>query len=139
MAEMSQLKIPADIFRQMAEQAKEAAPIEACGILAGGDNKVEKLYKMTNADKSSTHFMMKPKEQFAVAKDIRAEDLEMLAIYHSHPETPARPSPEDIRLAFMPDVIYVIISLQDCNCPVIKGFLIKDDNVTEVPVQVVER
>ncbi|MHC4462908.1 MAG: M67 family metallopeptidase [Planctomycetota bacterium] len=133
------LEIPNNILVRMVEQAKAEAPIEACGILAGSDGKVEKFYKMTNADKSCYHSMMEPKEQFTVVKDIRSAGLEMLAIYHSHPETPARPSAEDIRLALTPDVIYVIVSLQDAKCPVIKGFLMDDGNVTEVPVKIVEQ
>jgi len=62
----------------------------------------------------------------------------MLAIYHSHPQTPARPSAEDIRLALTPDVIYVIVSVQDAKRPNVKGFLIEDDMVTEVPVRILE-
>ena len=135
---MVQLEIPADIFEQMVAQAKAEAPIEACGILAGKGNKVEKLYEMTNVDASSDHFMMEPKEQFAVIKDIRSAALEMLAIYHSHPATPARPSAEDLRLSLTPDVTYVILSLQDTNPPTIKGFLIEDGNVTETPVEILE-
>lgn len=133
---MLKLEIPAYVFEQMLEQAKAQAPIEVCGILAGNDSKVEKLYKMTNADNSSNHFMMEPKEQFAVVKDIRSAGLEMLAIYHSHPETPARPSAEDIRLALTPDVIYVIVSLQGANAPAVKGFLLEDGNVAKVSVKI---
>ena len=133
---MMELEIPAYVFEQMLEQAKAQAPIEVCGILAGNDGKVEKLYKMTNADNSSNHFMMEPKEQFAAVKDIRSAGLEMLAIYHSHPETPARPSAEDIRLALTPDVIYVIVSLQGANAPAVKGFLLEDGNVAKVSVKI---
>jgi proteasome lid subunit RPN8/RPN11 len=132
---MLKLEIPESIFEQMFQQAKTEAPIEACGILAGRDRQVEKLYKMTNADQSSDHFMMTSEEQFKVIKDIRAVGLEMLAIYHSHPETPARPSVEDIRLALTPGVIYLIVSLQNTE-PAIKGFIIEDDSVTEVLVEI---
>jgi proteasome lid subunit RPN8/RPN11 len=132
---MLKLEIPNNIFEQMLQHAKNKAPIEACGILAGGGGVVEKLYNLTNVDQSSDHFMMAPEEQFKVVKDIRSAGLEMLAIYHSHPETPARPSAEDIRLAFTPDVIYVIVSLQNIK-PAVKGFLIEDDSVTEVPVKI---
>jgi proteasome lid subunit RPN8/RPN11 len=135
---MLKLEIPTYIFQQMLEQARAQAPIEACGILAGSDSKVEKLYEMTNINQSTDHFMMEPKEQFAVVKDIRSAGLEMLAIYHSHPESPARASAEDIRLALTPDVIYVIVSLQDANATDVKGFLIEDGNVTTVPVEIVE-
>jgi len=133
------LEIPTNIFERMVAQAKALAPIETCGILAGKDNKAEKLFEMTNADNRSDHFMMEPKEQFTVVKNIRSADLEMLAIYHSHPETPARPSAEDIRLALTPDVIYVIVSLQDANDANVKGFLIENSTVTEVPVKVLQQ
>lgn len=136
---MLKLEIPTYIFEQMVAQAKALAPVEACGILAGSDSKVEKLYKMTNVDNSSMHFMMKPKEQFAAVKNIRSTGLEMLAIYHSHPKTPARPSAEDIRLALTQDVIYVIVSLQDAYTADIKGFYIENGNVSEVPVKIVEK
>ena len=143
---MLKLEIPNEISQQMTAQARELAPIEACGILAGSNSKVEKLYKMTNADNSKTHFMMEPKEQFATVKDIRSAGLEMLAIYHSHPETPARPSAEDIKLALTPNVIYVIISLQSVRTPkestngsAIKGFNISGNKVTEVPIKILEK
>jgi proteasome lid subunit RPN8/RPN11 len=100
---------------------------------------VERFYKMTNVDQSSDHFMMEPKEQFKVVKDIRSAGLEMLAICHSHPTTPARPSKEDIRLALTPNVTYVIVSLKSASHPVAKGFLMKDDIITEVPVKVLKR
>ena len=136
---MNKLEIPTTIFQQMVAQAKALAPIEDCGILAGSSGKVEKYYQMTNTDNSSTHYMMDPREQFAAVKDIRSSGLEMLAIYHSHPETPARPSAVDIRLSFTPNVIYVIVSLQNNNGSAVKGFRIAGTNVTEVPINILER
>jgi len=133
------LEIPSNIFGRMVEQAKAEAPVETCGILAGSDGKVGKLYKMINADKSCDHFTMEPKEQFAVVKDVRSAGLEMLAIYHSHPATPARPSAEDIRLALTPDVVHVIVSLQNSDYPTVRGFIIENSNVTEVLVRIVEQ
>lgn len=135
---MFNLEIPNIIFKQMMSQIKAEAPIEACGILAGSDNRVKKLYKMTNVERRNDHFMMEPKEQFKVVKDIRRSGLEMLAIYHSHPETPARPSAEDRRLALTPNLTYIIISLQNGDHPIVKGFLMENENVTKVSVRIME-
>ena len=135
---MSALEIRQEIFVEMLAQARAEAPIEACGILAGHENRVLELYKMTNSDQSTDHFMMAPEEQFAVVKDIRTKGLEMLAIYHSHPASPARPSAEDIRLALTPDVLYVIISLQVPGEPAVGGFSIDDGVVSESTVKIVE-
>lgn len=136
---MMKLKIPNHIFEQMLEQAKAQAPVEACGILAGSNGRAEKLYKMANAEHRCDHFMMEPKQQFEAVKDIRLNSLDMLAIYHSHPQTPARPSAEDIRLALTPGVIYVIVSLQGTNGPAVKAFQIEDGTITEVPVKILQK
>jgi len=132
---MLTLNIPNEIYEQILQQAETETPLEACGILAGQNGQVRRFYPMTNADQSNNHYMMVPKEQFEVAKDIRASGLKMLAIYHSHPETPARPSEEDLRLALTPGVIHVIVSLQNIE-PVIKGFVIEDGNIREVSVRI---
>src|SRR6266567_1474549 len=123
------IKIPQAIHDEMIIHAKEGFPLEVCGILGGSGETVSEIYRMTNTDASNEHFMMDPKEQFAVVKDLRAKGLAMLAIYLSHPETPARPSEEDIKLALTPDVSYLIISLADADNPVINSFKIDSGNV----------
>jgi len=118
------LKIPPDIYDDLIAHAGEGLPLEVCGILGGVGDTVSAIYRMVNSDASNEHFMMEPKEQFSVVKDLRAKGLSMLAIYHSHPETPARPSDEDIRLALTPDVSYIIISLAEAAHPSVKSYKI---------------
>ena len=132
------LKIPKNITDKIVEQGLADSPVEACGILAGRNDLVEKIYLMTNADNSNEHFTMLPQEQFRVTKDIRSNGFEMLAIYHTHPETPARPSQEDIRMAFTAGVVYIIASLVNAEKPDIKGFLIDDAKVEKVELEFVE-
>ncbi len=135
---MLNLEIPRDILAGMIEQARAEAPVEACGILAGEPPRVRKLYKMTNADHSSDHFAMAPAEQFKVVREIRASGLQMLAIYHSHPATPARPSAEDIRLALTPGVVHVIVSLREPDRPHAKAFDIRDGQASETEVKIID-
>ncbi|SNB45117.1 M67 family metallopeptidase [Geobacter sp. DSM 9736] len=127
------LTIPKMIYDALVEHARRDFPLEACGILGGSDGVVTEHYAMTNTDKSNEHFMMDPKEQFAVVKDLRGKGKGMVAIYHSHPETPARPSEEDIRLALTPDVSYVIVSLAGPE-PVVRSFKITEGISTEEEV-----
>lgn len=124
------IAIPKHIYDDLIQHAREGFPLEVCGILGGTDDTVSAHYRMTNTDASNEHFMMDPKEQFSVVKDLRAKGLSMLAIYHSHPETPARPSKEDIKLALTPDVSYIIISLADPVKSDMKSFKISNGNVT---------
>jgi proteasome lid subunit RPN8/RPN11 len=123
------IRIPQAIHDDIIAHAREGFPLEVCGILGGTGESISAIYRMTNTDASNEHFMMDPKEQFAVVKDLRAKGLAMLAIYHSHPETPARPSEEDIKLALTPEVSYVIISLADAAVPVINSYKISSGDV----------
>jgi len=131
------MKIRKDIVAGMIEHAKKLAPIEACGYLASQDGVVIKHYELTNIDNSEEHFSFDPKEQFATVKDARTNDLEVCAVYHSHPATPARPSQEDIKLAYDPNISYVIVSLADDGEDV-KSFKIKDAQVAPEDVEIVE-
>jgi proteasome lid subunit RPN8/RPN11 len=129
------LTIPQTVIDALVAHARRDFPLEACGILGGKNGVVSEKYSMTNIDQSNEHFMMEPKEQFAVVKDLRAKGKIILAIYHSHPETPARPSVEDIRLALTPEVSYLIVSLAG-ELPDIKSFRIEGGVVTPEPITI---
>lgn len=131
------LKIPVSIYDDLIAHARDGFPLEVCGILGGSGESVSAIYRMTNTDASNEHFMMEPREQFAVVKALRAEGLSMLAIYHSHPETPARPSAEDIRLALTPWVSYVIVSLADPAGADVKSFRIEAGNPVAEPIEII--
>jgi proteasome lid subunit RPN8/RPN11 len=130
------LEIPKEILDAVIGQAQEGFPLEVCGILGGTGNRVASRSPMTNTDASNEHFMMDPKEQFAAVKAMRAAGEEMLVIYHSHPESPARPSQEDIRLALTPNVCHLIVSLQERDQPVAKAFRITAGVVEPVEINI---
>ncbi|GHV32269.1 Mov34/MPN/PAD-1 family protein [Spirochaetia bacterium] len=133
------LNLGAEHFGQMAAHARAGLPNESCGLFAGeisGDTKtVKAVYCLKNTDASPEHFSMAPEDQFTAIKDIRKKGLTLLGNFHSHPLTPARPSEEDIRLAFDPSLSYIIISLKDPE-PVLKSFIVHAGTVTEEAVQV---
>ena len=120
------LTLKREHLKEMIQHVKDELPNEGCGILAGKDGKVLKVYKMTNTDKSFLTFFMDPKEQFEAMKDMRRLELEMVGIYHSHVASPAYPSQRDVKFAFYPDVYYVIISLKDKDNPQVKAFKISE-------------
>ena len=126
--------VPQSIVDEIVEQARNELPDEACGVLIGSGNEVKKRFPMTNVDHSPEHFSFDPREQFQALRDARNEDLQIIANYHSHPETPARPSQEDIRLAYDPSIVYLILSLQNREKPVLKAFEIKEGKATQVEV-----
>jgi [CysO sulfur-carrier protein]-S-L-cysteine hydrolase len=131
------LKIPEKIYHDIIDHAREGLPFEICGILGGKGDTVSAIYRMVNTDAKSDHFMMDPREQIAVMKDLRAKGLEMTAFYHSHPEGPEYPSAEDIRLAFYPDVFSLIVSLAEPAMPVLKSFKIIEGQVEPVELKLI--
>ena len=130
-----QIKLAQSDFDTMVDWAKEHLPEESCGLLAGtkdGDVRVvKKVYYLTNIDHTNEHFSMDPKEQLKAIKDMRANGLTPLGNWHSHPETPARPSQEDIRLAYDSTASYLILSLMDAENPVLHAFTIVDSTPTK--------
>lgn len=127
------LEIPRSIYNQMVEHAKELNPVECCGYLGGNNETVSKHYKMTNTDNSPEHFSFDPKEQFAAVKDARKEGLKLIGVYHSHPETPARLSEEDIRLFNDPEPVYLIVSLKE-ETPIINGYKVEKPSNDEISI-----
>ena len=131
------LTISKELYNQIIDHAINQLPIEACGYLAGKEGVIEKVYNLTNIDQSADHFSFDPAEQFSTVKDARKNGLEILANYHSHPSTPARPSEEDIKLAYDPDISYVIVSLANIE-PYAKSFKIRDGKVNLEEITLIE-
>lgn len=116
---------------EMIAHAREEAPLECCGVLAGVEGRVTWLCRAVNAERSPVRYSIAPEEQFRIYKMITEKGWEVLGIYHSHTHTEAYPSATDLRLAFWPDSLYFIISLQDPECPVIRAFRINEGKVEE--------
>ena len=115
-------------YETMLSHVRLSLPNEACGLIAGvtdGEDKIiRKVYLLTNIDHSPEHFSLDPKEQLAAIKDMRLHGLVPLGNWHSHPDTPSRPSEEDKRLAYDSRASYMILSLMDREHPVLHSFRI---------------
>lgn len=125
------IKLTKSDFKKILAHAVKELPDEACGLIAGtvdgGDKKIKKVYLLTNIDHSNEHFSLDPKEQLEAIKDMRKNGFVPLGNWHSHPESPSRPSEEDKRLAFDSKASYMILSLMDRETPVLNSFKITGD------------
>ena len=130
------LKIKQDIIDWIVLHGRKEAPLEACGYLAEKDGVICQHFELTNIGKSPVHFSMDPAEQFAAVNQSRNLGLIIRAVYHSHPETPARPSPEDIKLAYDPAISYVIVSLAAAE-PDIRSYIIQKGAVNPEPLEII--
>ena len=94
-------------------------------MIDGVDKYIEKVYLLTNIDSSNEHFSLDPKEQLEAIKDMRSLGYVPLGNWHSHPESPSRPSKEDKRLAYDKSASYLILSLLEKDKPVLNSFHIE--------------
>ena len=128
------VRLSAADFEKMVAYARAGLPNEACGLLAGteenGVRDIKEVYLLRNLDQSNEHFSLDPREQLSAIRDMRAKGLKPLGNWHSHSETPARPSEEDIRLAYDPNATYLILSLESKTVPNLNAFHIQDGDYT---------
>lgn len=125
------IKLSKSDYEKILAHAEKELPNEACGLIAGivenGDKTIKEVYILTNIDHSNEHFTLDPKEQLATIKDMRSKGYVPLGNWHSHPESPSRPSEEDKRLAYDSKASYMILSLMNRAEPVLNSFKITGD------------
>jgi proteasome lid subunit RPN8/RPN11 len=131
---VDRLTFPEHLRQELIAHAREGDPDEVCGMLAGRDGWVEHVFRVRNiadqvaaerevfrdretqvatAGRRPVHYYMDPLDQLRVYREIEGLDLDVLAYYHSHTHTEARPSPTDVRLARDPAALWVLVSLQN--------------------------
>ncbi|MBQ8947800.1 MAG: M67 family metallopeptidase [Lachnospiraceae bacterium] len=136
---MSSIYLHKDLFNSIAGYAREHLPKESCGLIAGHTDDrgrhIDKIYFLPNVDDACDHFSMDPKDQLEAVKDMRKNGYVPLGNWHSHPDTPSRPSNEDVSLAYDPGASYVIISFM-ADSPVINSFHIADGTVTKEDLRI---
>lgn len=131
------MQLTRDAYQQLVEHARREAPVEACGYLGGSGDKAEACLPLKNMDASPEHFSFDPADQFSAVRHLRKAGQKVLAVYHSHPTSPARPSDEDLRLLADPDLLYAILSLQTPE-PVLRLFQIRGGQAAELPLSIIE-
>lgn len=125
---------------QLVAQARRDAPNETCGLIGGRDERALRIYPLQNVDENPrVRYLAEPQELLQAIRDVEeGHDWQILAIYHSHPASPAYPSPTDVARAFYPDAIYILISLLNPELAQVRGFQIKDEKIAEVTLSVEE-
>ena len=124
------IRISQKFIDQMIEHSTSEDPNECCGILAGTNGDISKLYKIRNASPSPYRYVMDPQEMLTSIQDAEENGLDLVAFYHSHTHSPAYPSDTDVRMATESgwvDFCYVLVSLEDSLNPDVRFFDISGD------------
>jgi len=131
------LEIKRPFYDAMIAHVQAEYPLEACGLLSGNGRLVTTLTCIDNILRSPTAYEMDPQQQIQAMIDFESRGETMLAIFHSHPTGPQIPSETDVRQAYYPEALYLIISLENNNQPVTRAFQIIDHKVHELTWQIV--
>jgi len=136
---MESVHIPRNVINQILEQAQQSPGREICGLLSGrnsnSSNQTVHCYPIANISSEPDHrYLMDPKQQIDTFRIMRERDEELYAIYHSHPESPASPSAEDLRQASYPDALHIIISMSTKGTLQLRGFRLKADSAVAVDI-----
>jgi len=133
------LTLAPGILDEIVEHAKTCYPAEGCGLIAGSAASTTgiRFIPMANVADNVAEFEMDPAELIKVLKELRNAGEQLLAIYHSHPNGPARLSKTDIQRAYYPEAAHLIVSLAERERPRVAGFRIMDGEVLEIEVHAI--
>lgn len=131
------MRIAQSLIDEMVAHAREDLPNECCGLIAGVGDEATGTIRVVNGAASPLRYEMDSQGQFNALQTIEDGGAELLGIYHSHTKSAAYPSQTDVNQAVAwPDQIYVIVSLADEEQPDVKAYLLKDFQITDVPIAV---
>ncbi len=114
-------------FDQIVAQAREASPHECCGLIGGKEGITTSVYRTRNiASDPLVTYEAAPEDLFTAQRQMRERGEELIGIYHSHPRSSdPQPSATDVRLAYYPSAVYLIVGLNDDE-PCVRAFRISE-------------
>ena len=132
---MDELMLSLEHRQQMLLHVHSCLPEEACGLIAGKQNRAALIIPIENELHSPVRFRMKPEQQLNGFLTLEQAGLDLIGIYHSHPTGPDFPSETD-RLEFAyPGTVYLIASFNGMEWK-IRGYQMNDKKVIEIPLMV---
>ena len=132
------IAISPDAIDAMVAHARREAPNECCGLLVGWPGRIDESIAATNLAASPSRFLLDPSDHIAFNRRLRGSGREVIGAYHSHPHSPAEPSPTDVAEAYYSDFVYVIVSLMEATRPAVRAYRIVGQRVTPVILRPVD-
>jgi proteasome lid subunit RPN8/RPN11 len=120
--------IPADVRAALEEHARAEDPNEACGLVVLRDGRAERYVRGRNAAASPYRFELDVDPEVWFLEDDGYE----LAVFHSHPASPARPSRTDVEnIGLWEGKPYLILAGRTGD---LAAFTIEDGRIAELDV-----
>lgn len=132
---MAVVRVRREILEELLAQARLDPRQECCGLMSGCEGVITRIYPAPNALASATQYEIAPVELFAAMRAMRAENLELMGIYHSHPTGENQPSARDIARAYYPHAVYFILSPREDSPRPIRAFSIREGRAEEWEIE----
>ena len=116
----------------MCEHAQASAPRECCGVLLGTPDRIVDNVRAVNLAPGHTGFELDPRDHFRAIRDARSRELEVIGFYHSHPQTPAYPSPTDMAESGFADALHLIAGKREGVDEIRLFRVVQPDTVSEI-------
>lgn len=108
------------VLEEIRSHGADAYPEEGCGFLLGtvtedGTNRVTTVRRATNRqpEHRTRRYQLTAEDYRAADEAAREQNLDVVGVYHSHPDHPAEPSETDLEEATFPGYTYVIVAVED--------------------------
>jgi len=115
----------------LTEHADKESPNESCAILFGKNDLISEVFLTKNIDESSVNFTISNKQLIEGYKIAEEKKLEVIGIFHSHPNSDAYPSNTDKKFMHSNPVVWIIYSCVNKN---FKAYFLESD-IIEIPIQ----
>lgn len=127
------LTLTPDVLAALREHARREHPLECCGLLAGRGTRATRAYAVANELASPVAFRTEARDSLAAFRAMRAAGVELLAVYHSHPTSPAVPSATDLAENPYGEAVVCVILGADG----VRAWRLSAESFTEVPLETV--
>ncbi len=128
------VRIRKEVGDRIVAHARREAPLECCGLLIATAGLITNAVPARNVAASPTRFLIDPADHFAAIRAARAAGGTVAGAYHSHPRSPAMPSPSDRRAAPDTPWLHVIVSLADPGGPDLRAYWLNRNTAIELRI-----
>jgi len=138
---MPVLRLPETLCKSVSAFARDGYPYESCGLLLGTRIGVENVVarvrqaRNINLDRRQDRYEIHPEDFLDADREAREAGLDIVGVWHSHPDHPARPSETD-RAAAWPEWSYVIVAVGPAGVKEIRCWRLNSEDFEEEVIKI---
>lgn len=135
-SEPDRCRIDARVLEAIGAHARREAPNECCGLLVGSRDLIDECVPARNVLAHPSRYQIDPRDHIDVRRRLRGTGRAVVGAYHSHPRSPAVPSPRDLAESHYPEFVWVIVSLERDGAPDFRAYRIEGGTATALALTV---